>query len=97
MYLLPGFSSRSGHISKPLLSWVHLLLNPMLGSNLYLLLCSFALPQWREVGWMGTSPMSESSPKGRHQADEGKTSPDPAFTLRHVSRMMVGSKERLRS
>lgn len=49
---------------------------------------------------MGTSPMSEFSPKGRHQADEGKTSPDPAFpriTLRHVSRVMVGSKEGLRS
>lgn len=63
MYLLPGFSSRSGHISKPLLSWVHLFLNPTLGSNLYLLLCNFALPQWREVGWMGQAQCLSPLPK----------------------------------
>lgn len=49
---------------------------------------------------MGASPALESSPKGRHQADKGKTSPDPAFlrmSLRNVNRRMVGSKEGFRS
>lgn len=70
------------------------------GKNLCLSLRIFALPQWREVGWLGACPVFKPSPLGKHQADEGKTSPDPAFpriTLRNASGRMAGGEEGLRS
>lgn len=65
-------------------------------NDLCLLLHGFALSPWWKMGWIRANPLFESSPKRRHQADEGKTSPDPAFikiTLRNVSMRMAGSKK----